>query len=125
MFEVGTESEGIHSLEIGGRTVILLFENPDDAERYAALLEAQDFPVPTVETLDREEVELFCVEAGYEGKFIKSGFIPETKEERLFMTPAIANRDVSQWKEDNIEKNISGSLDPELESFRRRLEGLL
>ena len=36
----------------------LLFENLDDAERYAGLLEAQDFPVPTVESLDREEGEL-------------------------------------------------------------------
>ena len=47
LFDAGTDSEGIHSLEIAGRTVVLLFENPDDAERYAGLLEAQDFPVPT------------------------------------------------------------------------------
>ena len=46
LFDAGTDSEGIHSLEIAGRTVVLLFENPDDAERYAGLLEAQDFPVP-------------------------------------------------------------------------------
>ena len=44
LFDAGTDSEGIHSLEIAGRTVVLLFENPDDAERYAGLLEAQDFP---------------------------------------------------------------------------------
>ena len=54
LFDAGTDSEGIHSLEIAGRTVVLLFENPDDAERYAGLLEAQDFPVPTVEALDRD-----------------------------------------------------------------------
>ena len=46
LFDAGTDSEGIHSLEIAGRTVVLLFENPEDAERYAGLLEAQDFPVP-------------------------------------------------------------------------------
>ena len=60
LFDAGSDSEGIHSLEIAGRTVVLLFENPDDAERYAGLLEAQDFPVPTVESLEREDVELFC-----------------------------------------------------------------
>ena len=31
LFDAGTDSEGIHSLEIAGRTVVLLFENPDDA----------------------------------------------------------------------------------------------
>jgi len=39
LFDAGTDSEGIHSLEIAGRTVVLLFENPDDAERYAGLLD--------------------------------------------------------------------------------------
>jgi hypothetical protein len=43
LFDAGTDSEGIHSLEIAGRTVVLLFENPEDAERYAGLLEAQIF----------------------------------------------------------------------------------
>ena len=43
LFDAGTDSEDIHSLEIAGRTVVLLFENPDDAERYAGLLEAQTF----------------------------------------------------------------------------------
>ena len=100
LFDAGSDSEGIHSLEIAGRTVVLLFENPDDAERYAGLLEAQDFPVPTVESLDREDVELFCRDAGYEARFVASGFVPESDEERLFMAPPEANRDVSQWKDE-------------------------
>jgi Fe2+ transport system protein FeoA len=87
LFDAGTDSEGIHSLEIAGRTVVLLFENPEDAERYAGLLEAQDFPVPTVEGLDREDVELFCRDAGYEARLIEAGFVPGTDEERLFMAP--------------------------------------
>ena len=97
LFDAGTDSEGIHSLEIAGRTVVLLFENPDDAERYAGLLEAQDFPVPTVEALDREDVDLFCREAGYEARLIESGFVPSNDEERLFMAPPQSNRDVSNW----------------------------
>ena len=78
LFDAGSDSEGIHSLEIAGRTVVLLFENPDDAERYAGLLEAQDFPVPTVESLDREDVELFCRDAGYEARFVASGSVSYT-----------------------------------------------
>ena len=65
LFDAGSDSEGIHSLEMAGKTVVLLFENPDDAERYAGLLEAQDFPVPSVETMARDDVELFCRDAGY------------------------------------------------------------
>ena len=102
LFDAGTDSEGIHSLEIAGRTVVLLFENPDDAERYAGLLEAQDFPVPTVEALDREDVDLFCREAGYEARLIESGFVPSNDEERLFMAPPQSNRDVSNWKDDTV-----------------------
>ena len=141
LFDAGTDSEGIHSLEIAGRTVVLLFENPDDAERYAGLLEAQDFPVPTVEALDREDVDLFCREAGYEARLIESGFVPSNDEERLFMAPPQSNRDVSNWNDDTVsddamaqqqaaEPALQGletdpSSNPELDELRRRLEGLL
>ena len=125
LFDAGTESDGIHSLEISGRTVVLMFENPDDAERYAGLLEAQDFPVPSVEGLDREDVELFCRDAGYESRLIESGFVPNTDEERLFMAPPEANRDVSQWKEDTASGADQQDEDPSLDALRKRLEGLL
>ena len=141
LFDAGTDSEGIHSLEIAGRTVVLLFENPDDAERYAGLLEAQDFPVPTVEALDREDVDLFCREAGYEARLIESGFVPSNDEERLFMAPPQSNRDVSNWQDDAGSDDamagqqaveparqgleIESESNPELDELRRRLEGLL
>ena len=141
LFDAGTDSEGIHSLEIAGRTVVLLFENPDDAERYAGLLEAQDFPVPTVEALDREDVDLFCREAGYEARLIESGFVPSNDEERLFMAPPQSNRDVSNWKDEavfdgGVAEQQAGEparqgletepeSNPELDELRRRLEGLL
>ena len=125
LFDAGTDSEGIHSLEISGRTVVLMFENPDDAERYAGLLEAQDFPVPAVEGLDREDVELFCRDAGYESRLIESGFVPNTDEERLFMAPPEANRDVSQWKEETGAGDDQQDADPSLDALRKRLEGLL
>jgi|TARA_E500000075_G_scaffold3530_1_gene3019 hypothetical protein len=125
LFDAGSDSEGIHSLEIAGRTVVLLFENPDDAERYAGLLEAQDFPVPTVESLDREDVELFCRDAGYEARFVASGFVPESDEERLFMAPPEANRDVSQWKDEESLSEPEPSSSSDLDVLRKRLEGLL
>jgi hypothetical protein len=129
LFDAGSDQEGIHSIELGGRTVVLLFEDPDDAERYAGLLEAQDFPVPSVEVLDREEMELFCSQAGYEARFVPAGFLPSSDEDRLLIAPPERNMDVSQWKEQQLAEAASDEAtplaDPELEAFRRRLEGLL
>jgi len=132
LFDAGGDQEGIHSIELGGRTVVLLFEDPDDAERYAGLLEAQDFPVPSVEVLERQEIEIFCSEAGYEARFVPAGFLPRSDEERLLIAPPERNMDVSQWKEELAAKAGGAAPeapqplgDPELEAFRRRLEGLL
>lgn len=99
LFDPGSDQEGIHSIELGGRTVVLLFEDADDAERYAGLLEAQDFPVPSVEALDRREIEIFCQEAGYEARFVPAGFLPRSDEERLLIAPPERNMDVTNWKE--------------------------
>ena len=127
LFDAGTDQEGIHSLELNGRTVVLLFEDSDDAERYAGLLEAQDFPVPTVEPLDREEMELFCGEAGYEARFVPAGFLPQSAEDRLLIAPPVRNMDVTNWQEqrDQQEQASESTPDPSLEAFRRQLEGLL
>jgi hypothetical protein len=128
LFDAGTDQEGIHSLELNGRTVVLLFEDSDDAERYAGLLEAQDFPVPTVEPLDREEMELFCGEAGYEARFVPAGFLPQSAEDRLLIAPPVRNMDVTNWqeqREQQQEQAGESTPDPTLEAFRRQLEGLL
>jgi hypothetical protein len=138
LFDAGSDQEGIHSLELSGRTVVLLFEQRDDAERYAGLLEAQDFPTPTVEALEREEMELFCSQAGYEARFVPAGFLPTTAEDRLLIAPPEQNMDTSLWREADgdsgqnqngpaqaLDSEPISSGDAELEAFRRRLEGLL
>ena len=133
LFNAGQDQEGIHSIELNGRTVVLLFENTDDAERYAGLLEAQDFPVPTVERLLREEIEVFCKQAGYEARFVPAGFVPSSSEDRLLIAPPQRNIESADWQsqpdnapEDSQElPSTASSGDPELEAFRRQLEGLL
>ena len=124
LYEAGTESEGIHSLELKGATVILMFQDRDDAERYCGLLEAQDFPTPSVEELSRVDIEAFCVEAGYEARFVEKGFIPTTDEERLMISPPLSNLDVGNWNTNAIENNKSSSID-QLEDIKKRLENLL
>lgn len=140
LFDAGSDTEGIHSLEVNGTTLVLLFEDPDDAERYAGLLEAQDFPMPSVEAIDRDEIELFCTQAGYQAQFVPAGFLPQSAEDRLLIAPPERNMDVANWKEEllgqqdgggagtpagEVEPAESVGADAELEAFRRRLEGLL
>ncbi|MEB3173031.1 MAG: DUF3110 domain-containing protein [Cyanobacteriota bacterium] len=132
LFDAGSDQEGIHSLELAGRTVVLLFSQRDDAERYAGLLEAQDFPTPTVEALERVEMERFCDQAGYEARYVPEGFLPQTAEERLLIAPPERNMDTTLWRDNEPEANGTGgsespiaSGDADLEAFRRRLEGLL
>jgi len=130
LFDAGSDQKGIHSLELDGHTVVLLFEDRDDADRYAGLLEAQDFPVPTVELLDRHDMEEFCRDAGYEARFVPANYRPESEEDLLLLAPPQRNMDVSSWKEQVQERNdqidtAPAAGDPELEAIRRRLEGLL
>ena len=124
LYEAGTESEGIHSLELKGSTVILMFQDRDDAERYCGLLEAQDFPTPSIEELKRVDIETFCVEAGYEARFVEKGFIPSNDEERLMISPPSSNLEVGNWNNQDRTNNKSASID-QLEDIKRRLENLL
>lgn len=132
LYDSGTDSEGIHSLELKGNTVVLMFENKDDADRYTGLLEAQDFPKPSVEALQREQIEQFCLEADYEARFVPAGFVPQSEEDRLLLSPPEANKDVSSWEQQNladenskISQSSSDYGSAKLEEIRNRLEELL
>ena len=124
LYEAGTESEGIHSLELKDRTAILMFQDRDDAERYCGLLEAQDFPTPTVEELTKVDIEAFCVEAGYEPRFVEKGFIPRNDEERLMISPPLSNLEVGNWNNQDT-ANIKLSSNEQLDDIKKRLENLL
>ncbi|MEB3291628.1 MAG: DUF3110 domain-containing protein [Synechococcales bacterium] len=131
LFHAGTENEGIHTISIGHRNIVLMFEDEDDATRYALLLEAQDFPEPSVEPIQREEVEEFCQEARYECKFIPRDFTMADEEDRLLLMPP--ERNVGDFDWDANEKRPMVSAEPdagemsqdELEALRRKFEGLL
>jgi hypothetical protein len=119
LFNAGTENEGIHTIQMGTVNKVLMFESEDDATRYALLLEAQDFPIPTIERLDAEEVEDFCRGAGYESELVQAG---------MLAIPPESNVEAIDWQAEEVppaEEEISEIPDAELDSIRRRLEGLL
>jgi Protein of unknown function (DUF3110) len=131
LVNANTANEGIHSINIGERDIILMFEQEDDALRYTLLLEAQDFPAAiAVESLDRQEIEDFCENAGYSYYFISKDFRPSNDFERMLLVPPERNRDNPEWQ---IEGMDSGPADgdpaemsnEELDNIRKRLEGLL
>lgn len=136
LFNPGTDNEGLHTLQIGGQNWVLMFENEDDATRYALLLEAQDFPTPSVEAIDQQEIEEFCEGSGFGCQLIPQGFVPESDLERLLLVPPSANVEQTDWERDNkargdgddvlLEEAEEPSMpQDELEQMRRRLEGLL
>jgi hypothetical protein len=133
IFNAGTDNEGIHSVRItndqglkGNR--ILMFESEDDATRYALMLEAQDFAVPTVEMIDAADVEEFCQSAGYDWEII-------SENSELAIPPAInveetdweANAEIGYTGEDflDTDPSVPEIANSDLDSIRRQLEGLL
>ena len=120
LYNFGTEKEGIHSIELKGRTIVLMFEEKDDAERYCGLLAAQDFPVPTVEIIDIQEVKDFCNKLDYEFKLVERNFMPKTAEDRLLISPPPKNLEVENW---NDKESKQESID--LKSIKENLEKLL
>ena len=120
LYNSGTDKEGIHSIEFKGRTIVLMFEDKDDATRYCGLLEAQDFPSPTVEMIKIDEIEDFCIEFDYECKLVEKNFVPKTAEDRLLISPPQKNLEVEDWQGDN-----NNNRDIDLNTIKENLEKLL
>ncbi|TAF06268.1 MAG: DUF3110 domain-containing protein [Nostocales cyanobacterium] len=127
IFNAGTDNEGIHSIRVGDRNKIMMFESEDDATRFALMLEAQDFPTPTVERMEAEDIQEFCEGAGFDWEIV-----PENSH--LLVTPPELNVDKTDWELETETQNNDDSYgstleEPEpnsdLDSIRRRLEGLL
>jgi len=123
IFNARTENEGIHTIRIGDRNKVLMFESEDDASRFALMLEAQDFPSPAVEPMDREAIEQFCKSADYDYEVV-----PKNGE---LVIPPEQNVDETDWQEDGstpTEPKVQeqGEMsNSELDNIRRKLEGLL
>ncbi|GGA32730.1 DUF3110 domain-containing protein [Okeania sp. KiyG1] len=117
LFNARTENEGIHTIQIGDRNKVLMFESEDDATRFGVLLEAQDFPSPTVEEFDQEEIMEFCRGVNYEWEVIPAGSLEIPPENNVENTDWQLDADQMSEKAENSEFD--------LDRIRRQLEGLL
>lgn len=130
LFNARTENEGIHTIQVGARNKVLMFESEDDAARYALMLEAQDFPTPTVEAFDSEEIKEFCQSADYDWEIVPTDSVlaipPEMNVEETDWNPESEEDVAGETRSRNQESPEKPELsDSELESIRRKLEGLL
>ncbi len=120
LFNVGTDNEGIHTIQTGDRNKVLMFESEDDAVRYALLLEAQDFETPSIIEIDSQEIMGFCESANYEWELVAEGMLAIPPQRNLPETSWNPHQPTTENQLD--EAGISSE---ELERFRRQLEGLL
>ncbi|MBW4685153.1 MAG: DUF3110 domain-containing protein [Komarekiella atlantica HA4396-MV6] len=130
IFNARTENEGIHTIRVGDRNKILMFESEDDATRFSLLLEAQDFPAPTPEPIDAEEIKEFCESAGYEWEIVPENSpliekVPELNVEETDWQPDAPKEDTDQHTRSNPQPEEPELSDSELDNIRRKLEGLL
>ena len=127
LFNVGTENEGIHTIRVPHanprqvRNKVLIFEVEDDATRFALQLEAQDFPSPSVEAIDEQEIKAFCQDADLDFEWVSEGKL---------VIPPDSNVDSWDWsaEESDIptaEESDSEMSSEELDRIRNSLEGLL
>ena len=123
LYNSGTDKEGIHSIELKGRTIVLMFEDKDDAIRYCGLLEAQDFPMPSVEMINIDEIKNFCIKLDYECKLVEKNFVPKTPEDRLLISPPPKNLELKDWNDGNDGNDKLDNID--LNSIKENLEKLL
>lgn len=129
LFNARTENEGIHSLQMEGRQLVLMFEVEDDAARFAGMLEAQDFPPASVEAFEQEEIEEFCESAGYEAVVVEDGTLlmpPERAVEKTSWDPDADPMDAARAKlEETAKGSMQNASSDEMDKIRAQLEKLL
>lgn len=129
LFNARTENEGIHSLEMEGRQLVLMFEVEDDATRFAVMLEAQDFPSASVEAFESEEIEEFCESAGYEAVLVEDGTLLMPPEKMVEETTWNPDADPDKIARAKLEETAKGSFQDtssnEMDRIRAQLEKLL
>lgn len=121
LFNARTENEGIHSLQMEGRNLVLMFEVEDDAIRFGGLLEAQDFPPATVEAFETEEIEEFCESAGYEAVSVPEGTLLMPPEKMVEET----TWNLDAPPEESAQGSVYDASSDEMDRIRQQLEKLL
>ena len=89
---LGQEREGAYAVnDPDGERALYLFEQEDDAERYAGLLEAEDYPEMTVVEIEEKVAISACYEYNYRYVIIKpDDFVIPPRENDFIQTDKMA-----------------------------------
>jgi hypothetical protein len=82
IFNPGKANEGVYTLQ-GKAAYVLAFERPDDADRFAQLLTADEFETPTPLCWDVNQLSNFCDAGEFEMSLVPQGSLvtpPATNE---------------------------------------------
>ncbi|AGY59466.1 DUF3110 domain-containing protein [Gloeobacter kilaueensis] len=112
IFNAGSENEGIYTLSVQDKNIVVAFESEDDALCYANLLEAQDFMVPQVERIESEEIKQFCEDSDLGLIVVEAGKL---------MLPPEQSKEAFDWQPGQKSEERAGG---ELDRMRSMLERL-
>lgn len=115
LFNSGGGNQGIYSRRVGNRDLVVVFEDLEDAERYATMLEATDFLSATPERASMQALLDFCEEGGHTLGLVRRGVV---------VIPPDNAVDEFQWQPGLSEEGLrlERSADPVVEEQRGALE---
>ena len=89
---LGQEREGAYAVtDPDGERALYIFEDEDDAERYAGLLEAEDYPEMSVVEVEEEVAISACYKYNYRYVIIKpDDFVIPPRENDFIQTDKMA-----------------------------------
>lgn len=118
---VSDGSDGVYSLSIGEESIVLAFQDREEAQRYSLCLEAQEFPSPQICELDSSELKNFCGEAGFRLGFVPKGSLISPPDES-------AIDDLDKWRgkpnSSRSDKDSVGMSEEDIETMKKRLDSL-
>ena len=120
LFNPGSNEEGIYSRRLGhtGQNLVLTFEEEDDAQRYASMLVATDFPSASTVQVESHSLVHFCKEGGHLLGLVRHGSLILPPEE------TVEEFDWSPGSKAALEQESLGMAPDELDESRRSLEAL-
>ena len=118
LFNSGSGNEGIYSRRMGAADLVLTFEDRDDAERYATMLCATDFPAASSVRVDVHTLLDFVRDGGHTLGMVRQG--------DLVLPPEHAVPEF-EWSPGSSVEGTQGPIDmtsDELDASRRALDAL-
>lgn len=120
--------DGVYSLSLGGENIVLAFQERAEAQKYAKMLEAQDFPSAKVCRFDSAELREFCQRENLRLGFVPRGSLVDPPTESAISDKShwhIGSSDDTNTEPTNGDNDGSSGLSQEeIDLMKRRLDNL-